>query len=220
MLLIVFDVDGTLVDSQHMIVAAQREAFAAVGLPAPTRERSLSVVGLSLPQAFTALVGSDGPVVALSEAYKQSFGRLRARAEIREALFPGAAALLARLNREPKVQLGIATGKSRRGVDHLVALHGWAGWFSTVQTADDAPSKPHPAMLEQAIAETGAEPARTVMIGDTTYDMMMARGAQVGAFGVAWGYHTPEALRNAGAHAVIDSMAALESVLMDRIAAA
>ncbi|TNC13280.1 HAD family hydrolase [Methylobacterium terricola] len=220
MLLIVFDVDGTLVDSQHMIVAAQREAFAAVGLPAPTRERSLSVVGLSLPQAFTALVGADGPVVALSEAYKQSFGRLRAQAEIREALFPGAAALLARLNREPHVQLGIATGKSRRGVDHLVALHGWEGWFATVQTADDAPSKPHPAMLEQAMAETGAEPAQTVMIGDTTYDMMMARGAHVTALGVAWGYHTSDALRNAGAHAVMDSMSALEEALLERVAAA
>ncbi|AWN47331.1 HAD family hydrolase [Methylobacterium terrae] len=220
MLLIVFDVDGTLVDSQHLIVAAQAEAFAAVGLPAPTRERSLSVVGLSLPQAFTALVGADGPVVALSEAYKQAFGRLRARAEIRETLFPGAAALLARLNRDPAVQLGIATGKSRRGVDHLVALHGWEGWFATVQTADDAPSKPHPAMLEQAMAETGTEPARTVMIGDSTYDMMMARGAHVTALGVAWGYHTPDALRAAGAHAVLDSMAALEATLLERIAAA
>ncbi|KMO36000.1 HAD family hydrolase [Methylobacterium variabile] len=220
MILIVFDVDGTLVDSQHMIVAAQAEAFAAVGLPAPTRERSLSVVGLSLPQAFTALVGADGPVVALSEAYKQAFSRLRARAEIREALFPGAAALLSRLNREPKVQLGIATGKSRRGVDHLLAVHGWDGWFSTVQTADDAPSKPHPAMLEQAMAETGAEPARTVMIGDSTYDMVMARGAHVTALGVAWGYHTPQALNAAGAHAIVDSFAELESALLARIATA
>jgi phosphoglycolate phosphatase len=220
MVLIVFDVDGTLVDSQHMIVAAQGEAFASVGLPAPTRERSLSVVGLSLPQAFTALVGADGPVVALSEAYKQAFGRLRARAEIRETLFPGAADLLARLNREPAVQLGIATGKSRRGVDHLLGLHGWEGWFSTVQTADDAPSKPHSAMLEQAMAETGAAPAETIMIGDSTYDMVMARGAQVTALGVAWGYHTPEALRAAGAHAVLESFSELESALLARIAAA
>ncbi|TGE00286.1 HAD-IA family hydrolase [Methylobacterium nonmethylotrophicum] len=220
MILIVFDVDGTLVDSQHMIVAAQAEAFAAVGLPAPTRERSLSVVGLSLPQAFTALVGADGPVAALSEAYKQAFSRLRMRAEIREALFPGAAGLLARLNREPAVQLGIATGKSRRGVDHLIAVHGWEGWFATVQTADDAPSKPHPAMLEQAMAETGIAPAATVMIGDSTYDMAMARGARVTALGVAWGYHTPEALRAAGAQAVVESFAALEAALSERIAAA
>ncbi|MGX7707123.1 HAD-IA family hydrolase [Methylobacterium sp. Gmos1] len=220
MILIVFDVDGTLVDSQHMIVAAQGEAFAAVGLPAPTRERSLSVVGLSLPQAFTALVGADGPVVALSEAYKQAFGRLRAQAEIRETLFPGIAALLARLNREPAVQLGIATGKSRRGVDHLLAIHGWEGWFSTVQTADDAPSKPHPAMLEQAMAETGAAPGETIMIGDSTYDMVMARGAEVTALGVAWGYHTPDALQAAGAHAVMDSVSELEAALSGRISAA
>ncbi|BCM84436.1 HAD family hydrolase [Methylobacterium indicum] len=220
MTLIVFDVDGTLVDSQHMIVAAQREAFAAVGLPAPSRTRSLSVVGLSLPQAFTALVGADGPVEALSEAYKQSFGRLRAMAEIREALFPGAADLLARLNREAAVQLGIATGKSRRGVDHLVAVHGWEGWFSTVQTADDAPSKPHPAMLTQAMAEAGAEPSRTVMIGDTSYDMAMARAAGVTALGVTWGYHTPDALHEAGAHGVVDSFSALDEALRRHIAAA
>ncbi len=128
MILVVFDIDGTVVDSQHMIVAAQAEAFAAVGLPAPGRERALSVVGLSLAQAFTALVGPDGPVAELAEAYKGAFSRLRAEAAIREPLFPGAADLIARLRASPAAVLGIATGKSRRGVDHLVATHGWDGW--------------------------------------------------------------------------------------------
>ncbi|MEH3148260.1 MAG: HAD-IA family hydrolase [Methylobacterium frigidaeris] len=217
MILIVFDIDGTLVDSQHMIVAAQRDAFAAVGLPAPTRERSLSVVGLSLPQAFTALVGPDGPVAALSKAYKAAFSHLRARATIGEPLFPGAADLLARLHASPDAVLGIATGKSRRGVAHLIATRGWENWFATIQTADDAPSKPHPAMLEQAMAETGLGPADTVMIGDSTYDMAMARGAHVPALGVAWGYHTPEALAAAGAHRVVASYAELDAVLAERI---
>ncbi|ACL61862.1 HAD-IA family hydrolase [Methylobacterium nodulans] len=217
MILIVFDVDGTLVDSQHLIVAAQRAAFAAVGLPAPSRERSLSVVGLSLPQAFTALVGSDGPVTALAAHYKEAFGRLRAEAALREPLFPGAADLIARLHRSPEVLLGIATGKSRRGVEHLVQAYGWEGWFSTVQTADDAPSKPHPAMLHQAMDEVGLGPADTLMIGDTTYDMVMARGAQVLPIGVAWGYHTAEALTAAGAQQVVDTYAELGAVLEERL---
>ncbi|MGY2048334.1 HAD-IA family hydrolase [Methylobacterium sp. JK268] len=217
MILIVFDVDGTLVDSQHLIVAAQRAAFAAVGLPAPSRERSLSVVGLSLPQAFTALVGADGPVTALATHYKEAFHRLRAEAALREPLFPGAADLLARLNRAPDVLLGIATGKSRRGVEHLLRAYGWEDWFSTVQTADDAPSKPHPAMLEQAMAETGASPADTLMIGDTTYDMVMARGARVRPIGVSWGYHTVEALTAAGAQIVVPSYAALAEALPVRL---
>jgi phosphoglycolate phosphatase len=218
-ILVVFDIDGTVVDSQHMIVAAQAEAFAAVGLPAPGRERALSVVGLSLAQAFTALVGPDGPVADLAEAYKGAFSRLRAEAAIREPLFPGAADLIARLHAGPGAVLGIATGKSRRGVDHLIATHGWDGWFATIQTADDAPSKPHPAMLEQAMAETGSSPADTVMIGDSTYDMAMARAAGVTALGVAWGYHTPEALLAAGADRMVASYAELERVLVERGAA-
>ncbi|ACA20633.1 HAD-superfamily hydrolase, subfamily IA, variant 1 [Methylobacterium sp. 4-46] len=216
MILIVFDVDGTLVDSQHLIVAAQEAAFAAVGLPAPSRARALSVVGLSLPQAFTALVGADGPVTALAAHYKEAFHRLRAEAALREPLFPGAAELLARLHRQPEVQLGIATGKSRRGVDHLIRAYGWEGWFATVQTADDAPSKPHPAMLEQAMGEVGLSAADTLMIGDTTYDMLMARGAKVVPIGVAWGYHTPEALTAAGAQEVVTSYAELGTVLEGR----
>ncbi|MFE1602459.1 HAD-IA family hydrolase [Methylobacterium sp. ID0610] len=217
MILIVFDVDGTLVDSQHLIVAAQQAAFAAVGLPAPSRERALSVVGLSLPQAFTALVGADGPVTALATHYKEAFGRLRAEAALREPLFPGAADLVARLHRTPEVLLGIATGKSRRGVDHLLRAYGWEAWFSTIQTADDAPSKPHPAMLQQAMGEVGLSPPDTLMIGDTTYDMVMARGAQVLPIGVAWGYHTVEALTAAGAQQVVGSYAELDAVLDGRL---
>ena len=93
------------------------------------------------------------------------------------------------------MELGIATGKSRRGVAHLLDRHGWAGIFATIQTADDHPSKPHPAMLEKALAETGADRRDSVMVGDSTFDMAMARDAGIGAIGVSWGYHRPEALR-------------------------
>lgn len=205
MKLVVFDVDGTLVDSQHLIVAAQGTAFAEHGLAAPSRAQALSVVGLSLPQAFRRLVGDDGPVAALSESYKRAFDALRLDPANEEPLFPGMADLLSRLHARGDVRLGIATGKSRRGVEHLIAAHGWEGWFSTTQTADDAPSKPDPTMLLRAMAQTGVPPESTVMIGDTSYDMAMAVSAGAAAVGVAWGYHPPGALFAAGAVTVAET---------------
>lgn len=210
--LIVFDVDGTLVDSQHLIVEAQRRAFSEHGMEAPARKEALSVVGLSLPDAFRRLVGEAGPIESLSHSYRKAFQALRIDPDYEEPLFPGMAELVERLHRRADIQLGIATGKSRRGVDHLVDKHGWERWFATIQTADDAPSKPDPAMLLQAIDEAGAEPSMTVMIGDTTYDMMMARSAGVAAIGVGWGYHAPGALFSAGAVTVVDSAASLSEL--------
>jgi phosphoglycolate phosphatase len=216
--LIVFDVDGTLVDSQHLIVAAQREAFAAHGLEPPSRARSLSVVGLSLDEAFTALVGLKGPVESLAAVYRKAFQRLRTDPSAHEPLFPGAAETIAALAACESVVLGIATGKSRRGVAYLLARHRWDHIFATVQTADDAPSKPDPAMLRQAMTEVGATPEATVMIGDTSFDMAMARGAGAVPIGVSWGYHPVEALREAGADRIVESFAELRTLLNDTVA--
>ncbi|WP_375460776.1 HAD-IA family hydrolase [uncultured Enterovirga sp.] len=213
MQLVVLDVDGTLVDSQGLIVAAQREAFAACGLPAPTRERSLSIVGLSLNEAFTALVGPLGPVAELAEAYRQAFGRLRADPACEEPLFPGIERMVRRLAAHPDIVLGIATGKSRRGVAHLVERHGWDRLFATVQTADDAPSKPDPGMLLQAMTETGIGPDATAMVGDTSFDMLMAGAAGVRPIGVAWGYHPVPALIEAGAETVIRTIEELAPLI-------
>lgn len=207
--LIVFDVDGTLIDSQHLIVAAQGLAFAEHGLAAPSRVESLSVVGLSLPQAFRRLVGDHGPVEGLSESYRRAFNLLRLDPNYEEPLFPGMEALLQRLHARDDIQLGIATGKARRGVDRLIETHGWQDWFATTQSADDAPSKPDPTMLRQAMAEAGATPETTVMIGDTTYDMEMAVSAGAVAIGVGWGYHPAGALFGSGAATVVESASAL-----------
>jgi phosphoglycolate phosphatase len=214
--LVIFDVDGTLVDSQDLIVAAQREAFAAQGLPAPSRQRALSVVGLSLPEAFTALAGSHGRVEDLAASYKDAFGRLRADPAYHEPLFPGAAELIADLAYEDGVALGIATGKSRRGVAHLVQRHGWDRIFATVQTADDAPSKPDPTMLRQAMSEVDAAPEHSLMIGDSTFDMEMARAAGVTPIGVSWGYHPVAALEGSGAAAVVQTYGELRALLIRR----
>ena len=214
MTLIVFDVDGTLIDSQHLIVEAQHRAFSEHGLEAPPRKEALSVVGLSLPEAFRRLVGEAGPIESLAHSYRKAFQALRVDPDYEEPLFPGMEALVRRLHARDDVRLGIATGKARRGVDRLIETHGWQGWFATTQSADDAPSKPDPAMLLQAMAETGATPATTVMIGDTTYDMAMAVSAGAAAIGVAWGYHPAGALFGAGAATVVDSAEALGELFL------
>ncbi len=218
MKLVLFDVDGTLVDSQNLIVAAQHAAFAAFGLEPPSRERSLSIVGLSLTEAFTVLVGPKAPIEGLVQAYKEAFFTLRQDPALAEPLFPGAGACLDWLSAREDVFLGIATGKSRRGVAHLLDRHGWHKSFATIQTADDAPSKPHPGMILQAMEELGVTPQDTVMIGDSSYDMAMARAAGVLPIGVSWGFQPVEALKEAGAGHIVHSYPELDPVLQSFLA--
>ena len=213
-LLVLFDCDGTLVDSQHMIVAAMTSAHALNGIALPSRERLLSVVGLSLNEAFLSLSGGAAgyPVAAMAEAYRDAYLALRERAPM-EPLFPDAREVIAALRARPEVTLGIVTGKARRGVDRLLAAHDMEGWFATIQTADDAPSKPHPAMVQQALRAVGALPEETVVVGDTTYDVLMALQAGASALGVTWGYHKAEDLRLAGAHRLVDAFSAVPGAL-------
>ncbi|WP_238121108.1 MULTISPECIES: HAD-IA family hydrolase [unclassified Xanthobacter] len=219
--LILFDCDGTLVDSQHMIVQAMHDAHAALGLAVPERAELLSIVGLSLPEAFTVLARGDAhyPVMEMAEAYRSAFMRLR---DIRppEPMFPGAREVLEGLRARDDVLLGMVTGKARRGVDRVLKAQDMVGWFATIQTADDAPSKPHPAMVQQAMMETGIGPARTVVVGDTSFDMAMARAAGASALGVEWGYHETEALWHAGAQQVVDHFGAVPAALSQLLAAA
>jgi phosphoglycolate phosphatase len=211
--LIMFDIDGTLVDSQNLIVSAQARAFAALGMKAPTRETALSVVGLSLHEAFDALTDGRGPSEALALAYKEAWGELRAETEHYDPLYPGAKDLLDALSRRPDCVLGIATGKSRAGVRRLFDQQGWHKLFATVQTADDAPSKPAPDMFLRAMAETGVAPGDACMVGDTTFDMHMAHYAGARAIGVGWGYHRHDKLLKAGAHTIATDFASLREHL-------
>lgn len=215
MKLAIFDVDGTLVDSQAMIAASLTAAFNAEGLPLPERTRMMSIVGLSLVDAMAALAPDHGAAghERLAAAYRQAFWQHRARGEHTEELFPGAHELLLKLRARDDVALGIATGKSRRGVAHLIERHGYEGWFATIQTSDDHPSKPHPSMIVTALAETGVSPAAAIMIGDTTFDIAMARAAGIGAAGVAWGNHAAADLTTAGAHSIANDFKELEGHL-------
>jgi len=217
--LIIFDCDGTLVDSQHVIVAAMELAFTGEGLAPPSREEILSIVGLSLPEAIwklaLAMAGPPSEVIVerIIQGYKGAFHTLRRDPIHEEPMFPGAHEALLQLAGREDVMLGIATGKSRRGVDRLLAREGLRECFQTIQSSDDAPSKPHPAMVEQAMAETGGVAEKTIMIGDTTFDIEMGRNAGAHAVGVSWGYHPVEDLRQAGAHHVADDYPGLMSHL-------
>lgn len=150
MKLVLFDVDGTIIDSQDIIVASMESAFASVGLAAPSRADALSIVGLSLPYASIPLVGADGPIQELTAAFKSAFAGFRVNAAIASPFFDGAQELIGALGERDDVMLGIATEKSRRGVDYIFKKYNWRHLFTTVQTADDATSKPNPEMIYRA----------------------------------------------------------------------
>jgi len=203
--LILFDCDGTLVDSQHVIIETMNRAFRARQLAPPKPEQTRSIVGLSLEKAMAELApdleASDHR--HLAELYKEHFAKLRLADDFSEPLFEGVVDTLDRLAAK-NVTLGVATGKSLRGLRMVLEHHGLRDRFSTLQTADFHPSKPHPSMIETAMKETGAAAGATWLVGDTSFDMEMATAAGVRPIGVSWGYHPRSRLMETGAELVID----------------
>jgi len=190
--LVVWDVDGTLVDSAGEIAATMAAAFAGEGLAAPAPAAVRAIIGLTLPVAFDRLhPGLEAARIArLVEGYRAHFHRRREEGGMGGApLFPGVRAVLESLAAGGGTHLAVATGKSRQSLMPILDGHGLTAMFASIQVSDDHPSKPHPAMLRAAMAETGARPGRTVMVGDTSFDMDMARAAGAAALAVGWGYH-------------------------------
>jgi phosphoglycolate phosphatase len=225
--LVIFDCDGTLVDSQHAIAHCMDHAFAQHGLECPGLEKTRTIIGLNLPEAISRLASpaqvDDTIIDAVTAAYKSAFFTLRQTPDFHEPLFPGVREVLSELDARQWLS-GVATGKARRGLDAVLARNDLEGRFVTLQTCDNNPSKPNPAMLMTALEETGVDARNAVMVGDTSYDIEMGRAAGMIAIGVDWGYHDVDTLHASGAHAVISHfdqlIAALDTIWeIDRDAA-
>ena len=216
--LAIFDCDGTLVDSGATIQAALSETFELHGLALPPQRQCRRVIGLSLNEAMAALIpdGSPKQHMQLAEDYKRAFMALRVAGKVEEPLFDGVLELLDALEDEGWV-LAIATGKSHRGLRHCLEVHDIHARFVSLQTADRHPSKPHPSMVLQAIADTGVAPGSTIVVGDTSYDMAMAAAAGACGIGAGWGYHDAEELVEAGAVAVAEKPLDVLSLVAEHV---
>ena len=203
--LAIFDCDGTLVDSGATIYRALGETFRKHGLDLPSSNITRRVIGLSLTEAMAALLPGMSPQqhAELAQDYKRAFQELRSNGEVEEPPFDGVLELLDALEGEGWL-LAVATGKSDRGLAHCLDQHGIHARFVSLQTADRHPSKPHPSMVLQALAEAGAEPRQSIVVGDTSFDMAMAVAAGTTPVGAGWGYHEAEELIAAGAVAVAE----------------
>jgi phosphoglycolate phosphatase len=189
--LIVFDWDGTLIDSAAAIAICIQEAAREMGLPVPSREDASHVIGLGLADSLRHAVPTLSPdgYQQFVECYRQHF----MRCEDSMQLFPGVPELLVEL-KDRGHRLAIATGKSRRGLDRALEACGVAAHFHATRCGDETQPKPHPAMLLELLDELAVEPRRALMIGDTSHDLEMARKAGVPAIGVSSGAHSIRAL--------------------------
>ncbi|WAJ30842.1 HAD-IA family hydrolase [Antarcticirhabdus aurantiaca] len=218
---ILFDCDGTIADSFGLICEVMRRAFLAHGLAEPGDAATRAIIGLSLEEAMARLhpAGAADEHTALAERYRAAFRAARQDVAFRETLFEGMEDLVRRLAARDDVAVGLVTGKSRRGVAAIVESHGLDGIFLAVRTADDCPSKPHPAMVLECCSQLGCDASQALVIGDAVFDVAMARSAGAEAIGVSWGASTPAELLALGARAVAGDVGELERLIGDWLAA-
>ncbi len=213
--LAVWDVDGTLIDSRQVIFDTAKAVYAEMGTSEPSYDEVRQIVGLGLREALGVLLPHLPPAELdrVTRAYKDNFAANHRKPCFTQPLYDGAADALRRLRRDGW-KIAMATGKSRRGVETIIRMHGWADLFDSTHCDEDGPGKPHPAMLQAAMAALGSTPAETIMIGDTAHDMRMARAAGVYAQGVSWGFHTAEEVLAGGANHVAHDFAELNARLV------
>ncbi len=210
--LIAFDWDGTLYDSTAAITQAIQSAVGDVGGTVPSRASASYVIGLGLAQALAHAAPDVPPsrYPELSARYQHHYRRLANEL----TLFDGVLPMLADLKRRHH-WLVVATGKSRRGLDEVLTDVALAGVFDGSRTADETAGKPHPLMLYELMREFGAEPERTLMIGDTTHDLQMAQAAGCDSVGVSYGAHADSAFAPYQPKAVVHSVADLHGWLLE-----
>ncbi|MDH3355529.1 MAG: HAD-IA family hydrolase [Chromatiales bacterium] len=213
--LLVFDWDGTVMDSEAQIVTSLQAAIRDLELPERSDDEAKNIIGLGLREAFETLYpGSREQIFSdLVERYRHHW---LAEDAIPSSLFPGAAELLESLNDEGYL-LAVATGKGRRGLDKVLDETGLRELFITTRCADEAFSKPHPQMLEYIIDFTGSDPSETLMIGDTVYDMEMANNASAHALAVTYGVHELKRLQQHNPIGVINALTDLQPWLQSRL---
>lgn len=213
--LVVFDWDGTLMDSTHSIVAAIQGACRDLDLPVPSVSDASWVIGLSLESALRRAVPelTQAMVPQFLERYRTHY--LLRDPELR--LFDGVPELLSSLA-EQNVRLAVATGKSRVGLKRALASTGLGPMFAATRTADETFSKPHPAMLHELMEELDVAPDRVLMVGDTSHDLQMAVNAGVHGLGVTYGAHTIKELEGCAPQSVVASVPAMREWLMPRVA--
>ncbi|MBF0424015.1 MAG: HAD-IA family hydrolase [Magnetococcales bacterium] len=213
--LVVFDCDGTLMDSLDNIWRTINQAMRNRGFDrAFSRQEVAGIVGLSLETAFAHLLPEATEAVwrSLALAYKEEFRRLASQGLTEAPLFSGVAETL-RLLYEAGMVLAVATGKSKAGLERSLRAHDLESWFTFFQTADSAPSKPHPAMLTQILDQSGFSPNETLMVGDTDFDILMARNAGVASCAVTFGCHNRQRLAAAAPDYWLDNMIFLPTLL-------
>lgn len=213
--LVVFDWDGTLMDSTAHITRSIQRACADLGLPVPERARASHVIGLGLVDAMRHVCPG-----LPAERYQDMVNAYRTHYLAGDQpieLFDGVAEALARW-RARGVLLAVATGKSRIGLDRALAATGLGECFAITRTVDECRSKPHPQMLDDITEFLGADKRRTLMVGDTTHDLQMAQNAGTWGAGVSYGAHPVEALRDCAPLACFDSFAEFDTWLTPRLA--
>jgi phosphoglycolate phosphatase len=215
MTLFVFDFDGTLSDSAAFICDTMQHAFIAHNIPAPTYNMIRHIIGITLEQAIHTLMPSlsDGDIISISNHYKKIFRERREQNLMHDALFEGALDILKTIHTSTHLA-GIATGKSLRGLNAELDRHSIREFFIGYQTSDTHPSKPHPAMLNALINQAGGNATDTIMIGDTSYDMQMAKSAGAMAIGVSWGCHDIDTLKESGADNIIHHFSELNEFIL------